>query len=154
MRPVDIHMPSEFPEQRVVADVLEDAHGSLWVATPSGLYRRWPDGSAARYTTRDGLPNDYFRTCSKITRDTCGPAPRSRRLLPPQRRRHSPRTSDRAQVRHTNSSDPYGLPTTWVIQLFETSDRRFWVATARGLVEFFPALTGKPLSGLPEKRLE
>ena len=31
------------------------------------------------------------------------------------------------------------LPTSWVFQLFETSDRRFWVATNRGLAEFFPA---------------
>ena len=30
------------------------------------------------------------------------------------------------------------LPTPWVFQLFETSDRRFWVATSRGLAEFFP----------------
>ena len=41
--------------------MLEDAHGSLWIAAPSGLYRRWPDGSAARYTTRDGLPNNFLQ---------------------------------------------------------------------------------------------
>ena len=40
--------------------MLEDARGSLWIAAPSGLYRRWPDGSAARYTVRDGLPNEYL----------------------------------------------------------------------------------------------
>src|SRR5260370_39088040 len=31
-----------------------------------------------------------------------------------------------------------GLPTDWVFQLFESADGRFWVATARGLLEFFP----------------
>jgi sugar lactone lactonase YvrE len=60
LRPVDVHMPNEFPEQRIVADVIEDARGSLWIAAPSGLYRRWPDGSVARYTKRDGLPGDYL----------------------------------------------------------------------------------------------
>ena len=28
--------------------------------------------------------------------------------------------------------------TTWIYQLFETSDHRFWVASNRGLAEFFP----------------
>ena len=32
--------------------------------------------------------------------------------------------------------DEYGLPSPWVFQLFEASDGRFWVATARGLAEF------------------
>jgi len=31
-----------------------------------------------------------------------------------------------------------GLATMWVAQLFETSDHRFWVATNRGVAEFFP----------------
>ena len=61
LRPIDVHIPTEFPEQRIIADVLEDARGSLWIAAPSGLYRRWPDGSAARYTMRDGLPNEYLQ---------------------------------------------------------------------------------------------
>ena len=51
--------------------MLEDARGSLWIAAPSGLYRRWPDGSAARYTERDGLPHEYS-TCSRITKGACG----------------------------------------------------------------------------------
>ena len=45
-------------DKREIADLLEDAQGSLWIASPSGLYRRWGDGSTARYTTRDGLPRD------------------------------------------------------------------------------------------------
>ena len=48
------------PEQSVISDVLEDRYGSLWIAATSGLYRRWPDGKCARYTSRDGLPGDYL----------------------------------------------------------------------------------------------
>ena len=60
LRPIEIGLPSDYPEQRVIADVVEDARGSLWIATPSGLYRRWPDGTAARYTARDGLPGEHL----------------------------------------------------------------------------------------------
>ena len=42
LRPVDVGIPSEYPEQASISDLLEDRHGSLWAATPSGLYRRWP----------------------------------------------------------------------------------------------------------------
>jgi ligand-binding sensor domain-containing protein/two-component sensor histidine kinase len=31
------------------------------------------------------------------------------------------------------------MPISWVFQLFETSDRKFWVATARGLLQYFPS---------------
>ena len=66
---VEIGIPRENAEQGVIQDLLEDARGSLWIAAPSGLYRRWSDGSAARYTIRDGLP----------ARLGAGPARRSRR---------------------------------------------------------------------------
>jgi signal transduction histidine kinase/ligand-binding sensor domain-containing protein len=138
LRPVDVHMPNDFPEQRIIADVLEDARGSLWIAAPSGLYRRWPDGRAARYTTRDGLPSDYVQD---LLEDHEGRLWAGTRLngffrfsadathgTPVVDRKHSYAAQGR-----------YGLPHPWVSQLFETSDRRFWVATAGGLAEFFPA---------------
>ena len=46
--------------------------------------------------------------------------------------------------------DPYGVPwTSWVSQLFESSDRRFLVATPRGLVEFFRGADGKAAAFVP-----
>ena len=47
LRPVDVQIPHEYPEQRIVADVVDDARGGLWISAPDGLYRRWPDGTAA-----------------------------------------------------------------------------------------------------------
>ena len=65
VQPVDIGIPSQYPEQLLISDLLPDAYGSLWIATASGLYRRWSDGSAARYTKRDGLPDDYVHDLMK-----------------------------------------------------------------------------------------
>lgn len=136
LQPVDVHIPSEFPEQRIIGDLLQDARGSLWIAAPSGLYRRWPDGAAARYTTRDGLPHDYV---DDLLEDHEGNLWAGTRLGGFFRFRadasHSAPVVD-LKFGYTRG-DPYGLPTSWVFQLFETSDHRFWVATGRGLVEFF-----------------
>jgi ligand-binding sensor domain-containing protein len=55
LRPVDIGIPNEYPEQRFISDILEDRHGSIWIAA-GALYRRWPDGSTARYADLNGLP--------------------------------------------------------------------------------------------------
>src|ERR1700730_16792371 len=61
LRSLDIGIPNDYPEQRAISDLLEDRYGSLWIAAPSGLYRRWPDGSTARYTKPDGLVNGYLQ---------------------------------------------------------------------------------------------
>ena len=135
LRPVDVGLPNEFPEQRIIADVLEDARGSLWIAAPSGLYRRWPDGSAARYTARDGLPERLRSGPARGSQGAFMGRDTSQRLLPLQRRCHSPRRQWSISRSRTR---PIRFAEHWVFQLFETSDRRFWVATARGLVEFFP----------------
>jgi ligand-binding sensor domain-containing protein/two-component sensor histidine kinase len=139
LEPVDLHIPNDFPEQRIIADVLEDARGSLWIAAPSGLYRRWPNGNAAHYTKRDGLPDEYLQDVLEDHAGHLWAATRLNGFF-----RFSADTSGRAPIVDGDHAytyaprDPYGLPTSWVFQLFEASDGRFWVATARGLVEFFP----------------
>jgi ligand-binding sensor domain-containing protein/signal transduction histidine kinase len=136
LQPIDIGIPNEFPEQRVIADLLEDRHGALWIGAFSGLYRRWPDGAAARYTERDGLPSAFIQD---LLEDRAGELWAGTRLGGFFRFRadgtHRAPSIDQQFTYH--EGDPYGLPTSWVYQLFETPDRRFWVATARGLVEFF-----------------
>src|SRR6185503_6649786 len=60
LREVDIGLPRVFPEQADVSRVLVARGGSLWIAAPSGLFRRFADGTGARYTERDGLPNAFI----------------------------------------------------------------------------------------------
>ncbi|HVS21466.1 MAG TPA: two-component regulator propeller domain-containing protein, partial [Pyrinomonadaceae bacterium] len=133
LREVDVGIPEEYPEQRIVSDLLEDRYGSLWIAAPSGLYRRWPDGAAARYTTREGLPNNYLQD---LLEDHQGRLWVGTRLGGFFRIIADDTHSPPAIAQAFTSKD--GLPSFWVFQLFEASDGRFWVATASGLAEFFP----------------
>jgi ligand-binding sensor domain-containing protein/two-component sensor histidine kinase len=137
LRPIDLGMPHEFPEQSLVSDVLEDQQGSLWIAATTGLYRRWRDGSVARYTSRDGLPADYLHDLLIDHAGQLWAATRSRGFF-----------SFKADGTHNPPvvtsafSVKDGLPSAWVFQLFEFSDHKFWIATAAGLAEFFPGSDG------------
>jgi len=44
-----------------VGAIVADRRGNLWIGAESGLYRRFPDGRAERYTTRHGLPLNEIR---------------------------------------------------------------------------------------------
>ena len=103
---------------------------ALWISAHGALYRRWPDGSAARYTMRDGLPDFYPSDLLEDHEGRLWVGTRSGGFF-----RISADDSNRALVVDLRFTSPE-LPTAWVFQLFETSDRRFWVATNRGLVEF------------------
>jgi ligand-binding sensor domain-containing protein/signal transduction histidine kinase len=133
LRPIDIGMPNQFSEQSIVLDILEDKRGPLWVASPSGLYRRWPDGSFARYAMRDGLPGDYLHDLLMDHAGRLWVATRSPGFFSV--------TADETHkppIVTSAFSLKDGLPADWVFQLFESSDRKFWIATAAGLAEFFP----------------
>lgn len=142
MLAVDIGIPRDYPEQATVTDILEDDDGSLWIGTFSGLYRRWPDGHSVRLTVRDGLPDNIIHS---LLRDHLG------RLWAGTRRggffqfAAGDTRSPVVVLRHYNLRELQ--PTSWVFQLLETSDHRFWLATNRGLIEFFPdALPGHQFS--------
>ena len=132
LRSVDIGMPAESLEVREISDVREDRLGSLWVSAVSGLYRRWPDGTAARYTTRDGLPDDLLSSLFVDRQGDVWVGTRHAGFF-----RASADASRRPPTFDRHSGDE--LPAFWVFQLFETSDGRFWLATGAGLSEFFPA---------------
>jgi signal transduction histidine kinase len=132
LQSVDVGIPSEFQEQANISDLLEDRHGSLWIAAPSGLYRRWPDGGAARYTERDGLPNEYLQDLLEDHQGQLWVATRYGGFF----QFVADDSSNPPLIARTYASGD-GLTTIWVFHLFETADHRFWVATNKGLVEYF-----------------
>ncbi|HMB29282.1 MAG TPA: two-component regulator propeller domain-containing protein, partial [Blastocatellia bacterium] len=129
--PVKMEMPAG--EGQNIADLLEDRCGSLWIAAYSGLYRRWPDGSVARYTKRDGLPDDYLHDLFEDHEGRLWAGTRYGGFF-----QFAADDTRRPLVVLQAFSIREGMPTPWVFQLFETSDHKFWVATSRGLLQFFP----------------
>lgn len=134
LRGVDVGIPLQNPDHAAVMDLLEDGDGSLWIATFGGLYRRSRDGRSIRATRADGLPDDVIHT---LMRDHLG------RLWAATRRagffQFAPGDAHRPVTVLRSYSLRDVIPTSWVFQLFETSDHRFWVASNLGLLEFFPA---------------
>src|SRR5262249_20603809 len=120
-------------EGRNVSDLFEDRGGSLWVATPGGLSRRWTDGSSALYRIRDGLPNDYLHDLFEDHNGQLWVGTRYGGFF-----QFVADDTHRPPVIVRKYSIAEGMPTAWVFQLFETSDNRFWVATAKGILQFFP----------------
>jgi ligand-binding sensor domain-containing protein len=136
LRAIDIGIPGvwEVWEGHIIQRLLEDRRGSLWVATPGGMYRRWPDGSSAHYTKRDGLPDDYLHDLLEDHEGKLWAGTRYAGFF-----QFSADDTRRPPVVERAFSAREGMPRRqWVFQLFETSDRRFWIATAQGLLQFFP----------------
>src|SRR5262245_28935718 len=134
MRPIEFGILSEWPERRIIQRLLEDRRGSLWVAAAGGLYRRWPDGSSAHYTKRDGLPDENLRDLLQDHEGRLWAGSSGRGFFQlAYDDSHRPPVVERAYTARE------GMPRRqWVFQLFETSDGRFWVGSGEGLLQFFP----------------
>ncbi len=130
---VDLGVLGKYPQKIYVLDLLEDRQGSLWIASFTGLLRRWANGGTELYTKREGLPDNNIHD---LLEDHKGRLWAGTRLagffrFAPDHKRDDPFVVETYDERN-------GLPTHWVFQLYETSDKRFWVASNVGLVEFFP----------------
>ena len=129
LQPVDIGMPSK---SQFVSDLLEDRRGTLWVAGAE-LCRRWPDGSAACYSDRHGLP--LYGIHLSLLEDHLGrlwAGTRGRGFF-----RFSADDTHTPPVVERTYSARDGFPTSWIFQVFESTDHRYWVASNTGLFQFF-----------------
>jgi signal transduction histidine kinase/ligand-binding sensor domain-containing protein len=132
LRAVDIGLATEYPEQRYINDLVEDEYGSLWAATPDGLYRRWTDGTAARYRWQGYLAYDHLHDLMKDRHGRIWVGTRYDGFL----RISADGSRNRPAIEEHHAHR--GLRASWVNQLFETSDGRFWATTNLGLFEFLP----------------
>ena len=117
---IEIGMP-DTPADRVIADLLEDSRHSPWIAATSGLYRRWPDGSTARYTERDGLPASNVSDLLEDREGHLWAATRAGGFF-----RFSADDSHRAPTIDHRFSRTDGLSVGLGVSNLETSDGRFW----------------------------
>src|SRR5581483_162512 len=68
LRSIETGMPAEAWDDRIVSAIVQDRQGDLWLGAGSGLYRWRADGTPERYTTGEGLP-DNFVTSLMYDRD-------------------------------------------------------------------------------------
>ena len=129
--PVDVGILLGQGELAYVNDVIEDRFGSLWVATPNGLYRRWRDGSAVRYSKREGLPNNFISDLFLDHQGRLWVGTHDAGIF----RLDADETHARPIIAFTLVPHDY-VQSEWINQIFETSDHKLWAATARGLMEF------------------
>ena len=134
---VDIGLPAEPGDATMVAAMLEDRNGGWWIGTFKGLYRRLPDGQVQRYTTAQGLPDDFAQALLEDREGRLWVGTRFGglcQIVSP------PGAGSAAFVRVCARKD--GLPSNWVATLFESSDGQLWAGTNVGLSELTITRTG------------
>jgi signal transduction histidine kinase/ligand-binding sensor domain-containing protein len=127
---VEIGLPREIENDRIVRALLEDERGVLWVGAGSGLYAREPAGRVTRVTVAQGLPaNDIL----SLALDAQG------RLLAATRQglvlldREAILRGDPHVVRRV-FTERDGLPARNV-RSFHNEGRTLWIGTTWGIAE-------------------
>jgi signal transduction histidine kinase/ligand-binding sensor domain-containing protein len=127
LRPIDFGMRTDSQLTQYVHDLLEDRAGSMWAATSTGLYKRSAEG-----VTQSERPETVTHEFLDLYEDRkghlwAGSKNGLFRLNPDGGR-------DLRVLERYTSHD--GVPSDWVLAVRETSDGRWWLATAAGLVEW------------------
>ena len=115
-----------------VSTIVEAAPGVLWIGTEQGLFRRFGDGKAERFSTRDGLPHEHVRD---ILRDPDGTTWIATglglaRLV------SNVRAGQPIIERVYTKKD--GMQSEGINALFRTASGWLWIATTLGISEFSP----------------
>lgn len=132
---VDLGSPTVGVPEVEINAILKDRQGAIWLGTEdNGLFRILRDGSVEQFTKADGLPDIVI---SSLHEDKAG------RLWVGLRQHYAaglvllvpePLKSQNIVERHYTTKD--GLPADWVLDLYESSDGKFWIGTIKGLCEW------------------
>ncbi len=132
---VDLGKPLPGVDTLFISSIIKDQSGAMWIGAHGVLIRLLPNGEVEQFTRENGLKNTNI---SRILEDKTG------RIWVGSRPGTSaaglsllltiPEKNQNIVERHYTTKD--GLPATWITDLFETSDGKFWVGTTRGLCEW------------------
>src|SRR5262249_44352309 len=122
-----------FRSTHVVRNILEDRQGALWLATDSGLYRRFSDGTVDRFTGNRGLSSERLLGLIEDRQGRLWVGDRYGGLC---LLVANPSVSRPVVARRYATKD--GLGCDRVVSLFEATDGRFWIGADCGLAELLP----------------
>jgi ligand-binding sensor domain-containing protein/two-component sensor histidine kinase len=130
---VDLNLPKEKWEDSIIHAIAEDRYGALWIGAGSGLYRHLPDGRTEKYTTENGLPENWISALleDRLGHLWVGTIHGLCELVA------EPDVSQ-AIVAHVYAKRD-GLPGDTIQSLLQSSDGSIWVGMFGGLSEFVPS---------------
>jgi ligand-binding sensor domain-containing protein/signal transduction histidine kinase len=131
LRAVDIGAPKSRGHE-YISSVLEDRYGTIWIGTPSGLYRRWPDGSVARYGKGNRMPDENIQALREDRRGALWVGTRSFGMFA-----LAIGAGHDAPI-ITGAYDT-GTGNNLVFDIYESSDGTLWAGTNHELLKFPPA---------------
>lgn len=143
MEAVEIGLPTEYAASGWIYSMVEDRRGTLWVGAATGLYYLLPDGTAAHYGTKDGLPDTYVHDLLEDRQGNLWVGTRHGGLF---RIEAGPAHERPVISRIYNRKN--GLNTDWVFNLHESRDGNLWVGTNIGLHELQGVSENPPIGSL------
>ena len=126
---VDIGLPN-LEHASYIGTLLEDRYGTLWVGTRIGLYRRWPDGSVARYAKGNPIPDENIHDLLEDRNGNLWVGTRNGGLV-----RMSIDGGHSTPIVTRAFNRGAGL---YIFDIHESSDGKLWVGTNYDLLEFNP----------------
>jgi ligand-binding sensor domain-containing protein len=126
----------KFPlEDLMVVAIMQDRRGTLWVGGESGaggiLIRIFSDGRFERYLTEGGLPKSQITSLLETADGSVWAGLRPGEKVGLLRFVSEPVPGKSIVERRWTSDD--GLPTDWILSLYQSSDGKIWIGTTSGL---------------------
>jgi ligand-binding sensor domain-containing protein/signal transduction histidine kinase len=126
-----IPLPVPSSEAAGVGSLLEDKTGSLWIGSWNSLFRRLPSGEIELYTAANGLPNGGVSALYEDAEGRIWAGMRPGTIGGVIRLVSNPTPGRTLVERHYTMAD--GLPSSWIVGFYQSSDGRFWLSTSTGL---------------------
>jgi ligand-binding sensor domain-containing protein/signal transduction histidine kinase len=116
-----------------ILTILRDNQGDLWLGSSLGLYHLRRSGTLERFTTAQGLRDNYVQALLEDSDGVLWAGTREGGLC----RIDLQGESRRAFVTRVYTRSD-GLPSNWINSIFQSSDGRLWIGDSAGLCEFIP----------------